>query len=268
MKKMESLHRYKLRIPQQLIKFNAVPILQSKKQQSDEEVTLAELSTAPASKPKRRRKPKRIYSSDEQVNATNNREKIILKIRKSPESTPKHTAIDGKCAHEEVKSPAMIRAEEVQSNLEPMLPSFAKSMVRSHVASCFWMGLPGQFCKLYLPNKDATVTLEDENGEQYEAKYFADKTGLSAGWRQFSIGHNLLEGDVLVFQLVGTLKFKVYIIKANDFTEVDGALGLLNLDAHTKQKDAGKLVNTFKKIMQKWAYLRKLQRGNVISLSH
>ncbi|KAL5752941.1 hypothetical protein ACOSP7_023123 [Xanthoceras sorbifolium] len=220
----------------------------------DEEVTLAELSTAPASKPKRRRKPKRIYSSDEQVNATNNREKIILKIRKSPESTPKHalsdsggkwksckknkTAIDGKCAHEEVKSPAMIRAEEVQSNLEPMLPSFAKSMVRSHVASCFWMGLPGQFCKLYLPNKDATVTLEDENGEQYEAKYFADKTGLSAGWRQFSIGHNLLEGDVLVFQLVGTLKFKVYIIKANDFTEVDGALGLLNLDAHTKQKDA------------------------------
>jgi hypothetical protein len=33
----------------------------------------------------------------------------------------------------------MIRAEEVQSNLEPAFPSFVKSLVRSHVASCFWM---------------------------------------------------------------------------------------------------------------------------------
>ncbi|KAJ0096294.1 hypothetical protein Patl1_28717 [Pistacia atlantica] len=36
---------------------------------------------------------------------------------------------------------------------------------------------------------------------------------------------------------------KVYIIRANDFSEVDGALGLLNLDAHTKQNDAGKLLD-------------------------
>ncbi|KAK3222322.1 hypothetical protein Dsin_009347 [Dipteronia sinensis] len=240
----------------------------------DREVTLAELSTFPASKPKRRRRrnyskilnDSRTYSlsgneqehqnvQDEQVNATNNREKIILKIRKSQsESTPKlalstsgeksksckknKPAIDGKCSPEEVDSPAMIRAKEVQSNLDPMLPNFAKPMVRSHVASCFWMGLPGQFCKSHLPNKDATVTLEDECGEQYEAKYFAEKTGLSAGWRQFSTAHNLLEGDVLVFQLVGPLKFKVYIIKANDLTELDGALGLLNLDSHTKQNGA------------------------------
>ena len=47
--------------------------------------------------------------------------------------------VDGKCSPVEPKSPAMIRAEEVQSNLEPQFPSFAKSMVRSHVASCFWM---------------------------------------------------------------------------------------------------------------------------------
>ena len=45
---------------------------------------------------------------------------------------------DGKCTPE-IKSPAMIRAEEVQSNLEPDFPSFAKSLVRSHVGSCFWM---------------------------------------------------------------------------------------------------------------------------------
>jgi hypothetical protein len=53
--------------------------------------------------------------------------------------------------------------------------------------------------------------LEDECGKQYELKYIAYKTGLSAGWRQFSAAHKLLEGDVLIFQLVEPTKFKVMI---------------------------------------------------------
>ncbi|XP_031254429.1 B3 domain-containing protein Os01g0234100-like isoform X2 [Pistacia vera] len=219
----------------------------------EDEATLAQLSLSTSTKPKRKPKPKKIFTADEPIKSTKKKEKIILKIKKTQsEPTIKQAVtesggkckrknkdpVDGPCPHAEVKSAAMIRAEEVQSNLEPQYPSFAKSMVRSHVASCFWMGLPGQFCKLHLPTKDASVVLEDECGKLYEAKYFAEKTGLSAGWRQFSTGHNLLEGDVLVFQLIDALKFKVYIIRANDFSEVDGALGLLNLDAHTKQNDA------------------------------
>ncbi|GAY55137.1 hypothetical protein CUMW_162100 [Citrus unshiu] len=39
--------------------------------------------------------------------------------------------IDGKCSPIEPKSPAMIRAEKVQSNLELQFPSFAKSMIRA-----------------------------------------------------------------------------------------------------------------------------------------
>lgn len=35
----------------------------------------------------------------------------------------------------------------------------------------------------------------------------------------------------------------MYIIRANDLTEVDGALGLLNLDCQTKQSDAGKVID-------------------------
>ncbi|GKU94729.1 hypothetical protein SLEP1_g8176 [Rubroshorea leprosula] len=69
----------------------------------------------------------------------------------------------------------MIQVEKVQLNLEPVFPSFATSVVRSHIASCFWMGFPG-------------------------------------------------------------------MVRVNDLTEVDGALGLLNLDAHTKKNDAGKLI--------------------------
>lgn len=65
------------------------------------------------------------------------------------------------------------------------------------------------FCKRHLPDKDTTITLEDESGREYKTKYIACKTGLSAGWRQFSAVHKLLDGDVVVFQLVEPTKFKV-----------------------------------------------------------
>ncbi|GFZ18756.1 hypothetical protein Acr_27g0004950 [Actinidia rufa] len=62
----------------------------------------------------------------------------------------------------------------------------------------------------------------------------------SQGGESLLLHTKLVEGDVLIFQLVETNKFKVYVVRANDLTEVDGALGLLNLDAHIKQNDAGK----------------------------
>ncbi|CAK9166486.1 unnamed protein product [Ilex paraguariensis] len=150
----------------------------------------------------------------------------------------KKALIGGSDSPSQVKLPTVIRAEEVQTSLGTEFPSFVKLLVRSHVASCFWMGLPGTFCKTHLPRKDTTVTLEDESGEQFVIKYLAGKTGLSAGWRNFAVGHKLLEGDVLVFHLMEPNKFKVYIIRANDLTDVDGALSLLNLDALTKQNES------------------------------
>ncbi|KAJ7952868.1 B3 domain-containing protein family [Quillaja saponaria] len=184
------------------------------------------------------------------------RKSKILNIKKSSGSTNKHAVsghvqkfvsnkvvVDGASSRGEANSSAVIRAEEVQSKLEPQFPSFVKSLVRSHVSSCFWMGLPALFCKRHLPDKDATITLEDESGKEYKLKYIAYKTGLSAGWRQFSVVHKLLEGDVLIFQLVEPTKFKVCIIRANHLTEFDGALSLLNLDTSMKpnkgEKDNG-----------------------------
>ncbi|KAL1809922.1 hypothetical protein ACET3Z_026912 [Daucus carota] len=133
------------------------------------------------------------------------------------------------------KSATVIRAEEMQAGLGSEFPSFVKLLVRSHVSSCFWMGLPMPFCKFHLPNRDVVLILEDENGDRAELKYIAEKTGLSAGWRKFAVGHKLLEGDVLLFHLVEPLKFKVYVVRQNELTDVDGALSLLNLDVKTKQ---------------------------------
>lgn len=67
------------------------------------------------------------------------------------------------------------------------------------------------FCKAHLPRKDTAVILENESGEQFEIKYISEKTGLSAGWRKFVAAHKLVEGDVLIFQLIEPTTFKVQL---------------------------------------------------------
>ncbi|ESR61101.1 hypothetical protein CICLE_v10017326mg [Citrus x clementina] len=60
-----------------------------------------------------------------------NRSSLILGGGKIRISKKNKDVIDGKCSPIEPKSPAMIRAEKVQSNLELQFPSFAKSMIRA-----------------------------------------------------------------------------------------------------------------------------------------
>ncbi|KAK9054087.1 hypothetical protein SSX86_025164 [Deinandra increscens subsp. villosa] len=144
-------------------------------------------------------------------------------------------------------SPTMLRAMEVQYSLGTEFPSCIKTMCRSQVNSGFWLGLPLQFCKSFLPKEDTTVVLEDENGEQCEVKYIAYKYGISGGWKNFANRHNLIEEDVLVFHLVRPTKFKVYILKAVDSSEAGHALSLLNLEAHTEGTSTVALISGRKK---------------------
>lgn len=139
----------------------------------------------------------------------------------------------------QVKNAVMDRAMEIQANLSPEFPTLVKYMLPSHVTGGFWLGLCKKFCQDYLPKKDTIMVLEDEDGEEFETKYLAVKVGLSAGWRGFSIAHKLLEGDVVVFQLVRPTKFKVYIVRCSDFGEVNGTLGLLELESGIEPVDAG-----------------------------
>ncbi|PIA46338.1 hypothetical protein AQUCO_01500099v1 [Aquilegia coerulea] len=150
------------------------------------------------------------------------------------------------------QSCALKRAEEVRANLDPKFPILVKYMLPSHVSSCFWLGLPLDFCKSYLPKQDEMITLISENGDEYPVKYLAHKTGLSGGWRGFSILHKLVEGDVLVFHIIKSTSFKVYIIRENELADVDGALSLLDLDARPKLVEPGKAaITTAKKFPTK-----------------
>ncbi|XP_025818274.1 B3 domain-containing protein Os01g0234100-like isoform X2 [Panicum hallii] len=130
----------------------------------------------------------------------------------------------------------MDRAVEVQAKLPPEHPSFVKRMLQSHVVRGFWLGLPTYFCNKHLPKEDTGIVLEDQNGQDHQTLYLGVKQGLSAGWRGFAIKHDIKVGDVVIFQLVRSTKFKVYIIRANEFTTADGAISLLNLEVHKKGK--------------------------------
>ncbi|TYK06742.1 B3 domain-containing protein [Cucumis melo var. makuwa] len=116
-------------------------------------------------------------------------------------------------ASDEERQYAIDRALDLQSSLESKYPSFVKPMLQSHVSGGFWLGLPVRFCKTHLPHEDEILTLVDEDENEFQTKYLADKTGLSGGWRGFSIDHQLVDGDALVFQLTSPTEFKVYIIR-------------------------------------------------------
>ncbi|KAL6494726.1 hypothetical protein OROGR_031526 [Orobanche gracilis] len=119
-------------------------------------------------------------------------------------------------ASDEDREYAIQRAEDLQSGLDQDMPSFIKPMLQSHVTGGFWLGLPLRFCKAHLPSRDVIVSLVDEQGDEFETKYLALKTGLSGGWRGFAIDHELVDGDAVVFQLTDPTTFKVYIIRVNE----------------------------------------------------
>ncbi|XP_031113199.1 B3 domain-containing protein Os03g0184500-like [Ipomoea triloba] len=164
--------------------------------------------------------------------------KKVIK-RRSP--TPKKVQAKGEgsnsrreCDSVDENSLPMRRARELQANLSPQFPSLVKFMLHSHTASGFWLGLPKDFCASHLPNHNAAIILVDENGKEMETRYLVERHGLSGGWRGFSVEHNLIAGDVLVFQLIEPFKLKVYIVRANDSTNIECAISLLNL-SHSAQ---------------------------------
>ncbi|KAI3994575.1 hypothetical protein MKX01_028319 [Papaver californicum] len=100
-------------------------------------------------------------------------------------------------ASEKERAIATEKACELELSLGNDFPCFVKPMLRSHVNHGFWLGLPNSFCKKYLPRRDASITLVDENGEE-------------CWWvRGFALGHQLVDGDACVFQLTKPTQFKV-----------------------------------------------------------
>ncbi|XP_042020441.1 B3 domain-containing protein Os01g0234100-like [Salvia splendens] len=166
-----------------------------------------------------------------------------------------------------VSSSPMERAQEVQANLSPKFPSFIKLMLKSHVSGGFWLGLPKNFCVAHLPKHDEIVVLVGENEYEYTTRYLVEKTGLSGGWRTFSIAHKLLAGDVLVYQLIEPRKLKVHILRERSFTENVEVGSLPNLSLNTEPIKKVKLEEEvlITKTARKCLKLISAENGNKIN---
>ncbi|XP_021739549.1 B3 domain-containing protein At3g19184-like [Chenopodium quinoa] len=110
-------------------------------------------------------------------------------------------------ASTQIRLYAIQRAQELELRLGSQHPTFVKALLQAHVVGN--LNLPTAFCKTHLLNYDGMLTLVDEDGKKCQTKFHLRYNGLGSGWRGFSIDHHLVDGDVLVFQLIEptTLKF-------------------------------------------------------------
>jgi hypothetical protein len=59
--------------------------------------------------------------------------------RRGGKSSEQRREYTGRVSSYELQQRAFKRAEKLQDSLDPENPSFVKTMVRSHVSSCFWL---------------------------------------------------------------------------------------------------------------------------------
>ncbi|WCJ34953.1 B3 domain-containing protein Os05g0481400 [Euphorbia peplus] len=192
-------------------------------------------------KPRRSSRARKISDTDDvDIN--------LLPMRKKPRFSSSSSvryverpSSEFKVATLEERNRVLTVAQEFQTNLKSGKPSFVKSMLKSHVYKGFWLGLDSAFYKDHLPKNDLHMILEDENGKTYNVKYLGDKNGLSGGWRGFALAHKLDDGDAVVFELVNSNKFKLYIFRvsplASSPTRVEVAEGDGSIKAISTSKD-------------------------------
>ncbi|XP_037438742.1 B3 domain-containing protein Os06g0194400-like [Triticum dicoccoides] len=125
---------------------------------------------------------------------------------------------------DEERAAAVAKAEELRRRIHRIRrPAFVKTLTHVCASRAKLMMIPKHFIK-HLPAHDEAVVLVDEADVEFHMLCNASKQGicyLSKGWREFAVHHDLENGDCLVFQLIESAKFKVYIFRANPDYESD-----------------------------------------------
>lgn len=73
--------------------------------------------------------------------------------------------------------------------------------------------IPAYFLGDHLPKQKTTILLRDPKGRAWEVTFIADdcRSHLSGGWSAFSVGNNLKEGDVCIFEVVDECQMQMHI---------------------------------------------------------
>ncbi|XP_024532570.1 uncharacterized protein LOC112346910 [Selaginella moellendorffii] len=117
---------------------------------------------------------------------------------------------------------ALQAAQEYQQQLPRNSRSTVKVLNQCCVSGTFVMTLPSNYCKKMMPRGRAPVLVRDKSGHQWVMKWnWTMQPVIGAGWKAFCVHHELVKGDVLVFQKENisskTITFHVEIFKRRKF---------------------------------------------------
>uniref|UniRef100_A0A0D9XQ23 TF-B3 domain-containing protein n=1 Tax=Leersia perrieri TaxID=77586 RepID=A0A0D9XQ23_9ORYZ len=111
------------------------------------------------------------------------------------------------------KDHALQRAKDFKSKN----PFAVQIMMESYVYVGFFMNIPCDFVREYLPRTSKMLTLWDPQGKSWKVNYvyYSDRSvgSFSGGWGKFAIGNNLEKFDVCVFELIQKDNIKVHIYR-------------------------------------------------------
>lgn len=129
-------------------------------------------------------------------------------------------------ATKEQRAYAIAKAQELKDQLGSDYPAFIKPMSHGYAAKSDSLKIPMNF-REHLPVRDEMMVLVDEMNNEFHLLYSFKKHGPDQynhrinQWKGFAADHQLADGDCLVFQLIGSRKFKVYIFRASSYNKND-----------------------------------------------
>ncbi|KAG0563769.1 hypothetical protein KC19_8G057400 [Ceratodon purpureus] len=103
------------------------------------------------------------------------------------------------------------RALQAAKSLELANPNVLLVMSRQNVYKGFWLGIPKQFAKEWMPSENNEVEIVNKGGHSWPAKWIVGRGGLSSGWRRFSLDHRLEEHDVCVLEMIDKVNYVLLV---------------------------------------------------------
>ncbi|CAM0874737.1 unnamed protein product [Alopecurus aequalis] len=138
------------------------------------------------------------------------RGKTVVKVQKQPAVMSQRPPVS-----EAQKNYALEKAKQYKWKY----PITLQIMKECHVYNTFFMIIPCEFVREYLPQTDKKLTLWDPQGKAWEVTYVYCRErcagAFSGGWGKFSVGNHLEEFDVCVFELFLKDNIKVHIYRAD-----------------------------------------------------
>ncbi|XP_047085241.1 B3 domain-containing protein Os11g0197600-like [Lolium rigidum] len=136
--------------------------------------------------------------------------KTIAEVQRQPEVISQRPPV---C--EEQQNNALQKAKQYKSKY----PITMQIMKETYVYKTFFMNIPCEFVREYLPRTDKKLTLSDPQGMAWEVDYVYCSQrcsgAFSRGWGKFSVGNHLETFDVCVFELLSEDNINVRIYRAN-----------------------------------------------------